>query len=158
MKKAISLLLALVMVFAFAACGNSKDKEKLIGEYHYSFERSDKVSDGFYLAYDEDWYISFFPDNTFYYEVTGLSGKIIDNQAYDVTDEAFIGSGTYKMKKGFITLEYDEDSELSLKLPSSFKEPIPYSINEYTKKLVFDVKNDGTTDWSRITDNPTKPE
>ena len=150
MKKTVCVLLALCYVVLLCACGGTNDKDKLIGAYYYKYKNKQDLGDNSYIMWDELRKITFSADNTFTYETSGTSNTVMLGMPFGSEDLAFSGSGTYKMKDGSITLEYKEDSGLGSKLPGTLLGAIPYHINEYTKELVFCVKNDGTSDWTKL--------
>ena len=154
MKRAITILLALLMVLSLAACGgggNGKDKEKLIGTwkkitpYSVSEFGSQGGFKGRFSMEGEETY-SFYKNNEFYnlwyMGIDALYGERIPRDQW----EKRLYHGTYKIKDGFITLTYD-DNDMG-------EEIIPYHINEYTKKLIFDVNEKGESDWEKKSDTP----
>ena len=159
MKKAILFLLLLIMILSLVACGSGRDKEKLIGTYHYQSSRTDYDKSGFGFHSEYDQQISFFSDSTFYFE--SHDSFAVDNGGTGIfvplSPSESSGYGKYKLKDGFVLL-YDFGEDIDNALFWEQNEPIPYYINEYTKKCIFAVKNDGTSDWKKTSNVPTKPE
>lgn len=150
MKKIICVLLSLCCFVLLCACGGTNDKEKLIGTYYNNFKFTQDLSDDSYIKWDELRKITFSSDNTFIYETSGTQATVMFGITVSNEEIDFSGSGTFTMKDGFITLQYPEDSDLEHNLPGNLRDPIPYYINEYTKQLIFCVKNDGTSDWTKL--------
>ncbi len=141
MKKAIAILVALLMVLSLAACGGggNSDKDKLIGTWSFTGKYESTFLGNPYYDYREYSY-SFAKDNTFYYQEKGFIG--LEKKPYSEWEVQRVGKGTYTIKDGFVNITFDD--------PDTFgtKEPIPYYINEYTKELIFNVDRDGESRWS----------
>ncbi len=157
MKKTLSLLLALLMLFSLAACGgNGSDKSKLIGRF-YSHDEYLNYTTYFTLFNAVKRNIVFFPNDTFYYsEESTLSGVGEESGTEASLDPVKSGgSGKYTIENGFILLS---DFSGDIELPEDLRDPIPYYIQEDTQKLVFGAASGESSQWNKKSDTPTIPE
>ena len=154
MKKAITILLALVMVLPLAACGgggSSSDKKRLIGNWYT--ESSDAVNTAIgTLAYKNTTWYYFHDNNKYYFSSVQNSYMKTGDGWIPFGDEQYnTYSGTYKLKDGIISLTHKNSSG------ETETEEIPYYINEYTKELIFDVDKNGNSKWTKSSDTPSIP-
>ncbi len=154
MKKAIVILLALILLLSLSACGG--DKGKLIGRYSSHEEYITRT--GYFSVFNAaKRNLVFFPDGTFYYqeEILMSVGSLEGTGYMDLDPIRSGGTGRYQIADGFVTLSgYDGEGAL----PDELTAPIPYGIDAETGELVFAVKEDGWSDWKKVSKVPTIPE
>lgn len=146
MKKLISLLFLAVIALTLVGCSETKDKAKLIGEWHYKDTVYSHGTAGYFKSTYDDYY-SFFKDNTFsckYYDELYMSVDGISYFPLSPSSDTF--SGTYTIKDGMITLKPSSGDRDEIEYP--------YTINEYTKELIFNVDRDGNSKWEKISSTP----
>lgn len=140
-KRLLLFLLILLLLFSLVGCGNDNSNSKKI--------KSMLVNGKLWI---KDWKDSllyrdiydFHDDNTVIYH--DLAYREFDNHlGYSIF------TGTYKITDDFIVLEFKTRQDIDTKDYTTVKKEesitqvknIPYTINEYTKELIFDVDRSG---------------
>ncbi len=147
MKRIGALLLVFVIALGIVGCGNSKNKEKLLGK---------QWTDEFYYNSNGYMGIEFTSIDTRRY-IFDSSGKCAliytDNYEYIFPMRTMeIKTGTYKMDDKKITIHFTDNkifksSENTIEEKINEERTIPYYISEYNDELIFDSDSSGKSDY-----------